>query len=286
VQTPGAIAETPAVLGTRLKQGDVICRIATDARTAQLAEARAAMAKARLDYNAAAKLNKEGFRSDTGVAAAKAALDLAAANAERAALELEKTDIVAPFDGVFEKRFVETGDYVGIGDPCGTIIQQSPFLVIGAVSEKDVSKISKGDPGIARLATGETIEGAVRFVAAAVDPTTRTFTIELEIPNDDGALRDGVTAEFTILTTERMAHLVPRSSLTLNEAGEIGVRTLTSSNVVEFSSVLLLGEDVTGVWVDGLDGAVKLIIRGQEYVKSGQTVDVQAQDATNSGDEP
>jgi len=282
-QTPGVIAETPAVLGEKLKEGDLICRIATDARAAQLAEARAAMAKARLDYNAAVKLNQEGFRSNTGVAAAKAALDLSAANAERAGLELEKTKISAPFDGIFDRRFVETGDYVGIGDPCGTIIQQSPFLVVGAVSEKEIAKISKGDHGVARLATGETIEGIIRFVGAAADPSTRTFKVELEIPNPDGALRDGVTAQFTIHTTERAAHLIPRSSLTLSEDGAIGVRTLTSGDVVEFSPVHLLGEDVAGVWVDGLSGAVKLIIRGQEYVKPGQTVDVDAPETTTAG---
>ncbi|MEE9311412.1 MAG: hypothetical protein V3V10_03260, partial [Planctomycetota bacterium] len=90
-QTPGVIAETPATLGDLLSKGDTICRIATDARAAQLAEARAGLAKARLDYGAAVKLNEEGFRSNTGVASAKAALDLAAANATRAALEIEKT---------------------------------------------------------------------------------------------------------------------------------------------------------------------------------------------------
>ncbi len=282
-QTPGVIAETPAVLGEKLKKGDLICRIATDARAAQLAEARAGMAKARLDYNAAVKLNKEGFRSNTGVAAAKAALDLSAANTERASLELEKTKISAPFDGVFDRRFVETGDYVGIGDPCATIIQQSPFLVIGAVSEKEIAKISKGDRGVARLATGETVEGIVRFVGAAADPSTRTFKIELEIPNTDGALRDGVTAEFTVHVAERAAHLIPRSSLTLSEDGAIGVRTLTSDDVVEFNPVRLLGEGVAGVWVDGLSGAVKLIVRGQEYVKPGQTVDVGAPEKTAAG---
>jgi membrane fusion protein, multidrug efflux system len=282
-ETTGVIADTPAALGATLDKGDIICRIATDARAAQLTEARAAMAKARLEYDAAVKLNKEGFRAKTGVAAAKAAFDLSVANAERATLELEKTKISAPFNGVFDQRFVEMGDFVRIGDPCGMIIQQSPFLVTGAISEKNVAKISKGDRGIARLATGETIEGVIWFVASAADPSTRTFDVELEIPNEDGAIRDGVTAEFTIFADERAAHRIPRSSLTLGEAGDIGVRTLTGNNTVEFNPVRLLGEDAQGVWVAGLNGAIRLIVRGQEYVKTGQVVDIGDPETSDAG---
>ncbi len=273
-ETPGVISQTPALLGSEVKQGDPLCVIATDARAAQRTEARAALAKAKLDYDAAVRLNEEGFRADTGVAAAKASLDLASANAERASLELNKTQITAPFDGIFDKRHVEEGDFVSIGDPCGTVIQRSPFLVTGAISEKDVAKISAGDRGTANLATGETIDGVVRFVASAADPATRTFDVELEVPNLDGKLRDGVTAEFTVFAAEREAHHIPRSSLTLGQEGNLGIRSLATDNLVQFQPVRLLGEDQDGVWISGLEGSVDLITRGQDYVKAGQIVDV------------
>ncbi|MHA7870866.1 MAG: efflux RND transporter periplasmic adaptor subunit [Hyphococcus sp.] len=285
-ETSGVVAKTPAAQGAAIKAGEPLCLIQTDARAALLAEAKAALAKARLDYNAAVRLNEEGFRAETGVAAAKAALDLAAANVERAQVELNKTRVVAPFDGVFDERHVEEGDFVSIGDPCGTVIQREPFLVTGAVSERDVVKISKGDRGVARLATGETVEGAVRFVASAADPATRTFNVELEVPNPDGALRDGVTADFVIYAAEREAHRVPRSALVLGPAGELGVRTLNGDNTVAFNTVGLLGEDAQGVWVSGLNGATKLITRGQEFVKAGQTVDVAALEAADDELDP
>jgi multidrug efflux system membrane fusion protein len=271
-ETSGKVAATPAELGALVKEGDVLCKLNVDARRASLAEARAALSKADLDYNAAVKLNADGFRSETSVAAAKAARDQAAAAVERTSLDLQKTDIKAPFDGVFDQRQVEVGDFMGIGDPCATVIQRSPFLVTGAVSERDVSKLSKGDRGVARLATGETIEGTVRLVASAADPATRTFNVELEIPNEDGALRDGVTAEFKVFAEERNAHRVPRSALVLNDAGDIGVRTVSSDNVVGFAAVRLIGETASGVWVSGLEGNVTVIVRGQEYVSAGQTV--------------
>ena len=281
-ETSGKVAATPAELGTLVEEGTVLCKLNVDARRAQLAEARAALSKAELDYNAAVKLNANGFRSETSVAAAKAARDQAAAAVERTSLDLEKTDIKAPFDGVFDQRHVEVGDFMGIGDACATVIQRSPFLVVGAVSERDVSKLSKGDRGVARLATGETVEGAVRLVASAADPATRTFNVELEIPNEDGALRDGVTAEFTVFAEERNAHRVPRSALVLNDAGDIGVRTVDADGVVGFSGVKLIGETPSGVWVSGLENDVTVIVRGQEYVSAGQTVKAVSASETDS----
>lgn len=270
-ETSGVVAETPAELGAFVSEGDVLCRLNVDARVAQLAEARAALAKAKLDYEAGVTLSKDGFRSETAVAAAKAMRDQAAAQLERAQYELQKTEIKAPFDGAYDERHVEVGDYMKVGDPCATVIQRSPFLVVGAVSERDVAKIKKGDRGRASLATGETIDGVVRFVATSADAATRTFDVELEVPNDDGALRDGVTAEFTVFAEERNAHHVPRAALVLDD-GEIGLRTLGAGNVVAFQPVRLIGETPSGVWVAGLSGNVRVITSGQLYVNAGQTV--------------
>ncbi|WP_375205639.1 efflux RND transporter periplasmic adaptor subunit [Hyphococcus sp.] len=271
-ETSGVIADTPAELGSLVSKGDVLCRLSVDARQAQLAEARAAFAKAKLDYDAAAKLSEDGFRSETAVASARAVRDQAAAALERAKVELAKTNIKAPFDGVYDERHAEVGAFLNVGDPCATVIKRSPFLVVGAVSERDVAKVSQGDKGRARLATGETIDGVVRFVASSADPATRTFDIELEVPNEEGALRDGVTAEFTVFAQERSAHRVPRAALVLNDEGEIGLRTLGPDDVVAFKPVRLIGETPSGVWVSGLSGQLQLIVSGQEYVTAGQTV--------------
>lgn len=281
-ETSGAVSETPSVLGALVSEGDVLCRLNVDARRAQLAEARAAFAKADLDFSAATKLSADGFRSETAVAAAKAVRDQAAAALERARLELGKTEIKAPFEGVYDERHAETGDFLNVGDACATVIQRSPFLVVGAVSERDVSKISKGDRGRATLATGETIDGVVRFVASSADPATRTFNVELEVPNEDGKLRDGVTAQFKVFAAERNAHLVPRASLVLNDDGDIGLRTLDSENIVSFEQVRMIGETAQGVWVSGLSGDVRLIVSGQHYVSAGQQVSAVSADEERS----
>ena len=71
-ETAGSVAETPGRPGTFVTAGTVLCKLNIDARQSSLAEARASLAKADLDYNAALELAKDGFRSDTSVAAMKA----------------------------------------------------------------------------------------------------------------------------------------------------------------------------------------------------------------------
>lgn len=268
----GVVAATPVALGAAVKAGDVLCRLDVEAREAAKREANAALRKAEIDHQAAVKLAAEGFRSEAGLAGVKAARDQARANADRASIELEKTVIRAPFDGVFDDRTAEVGDLLKPGDPCGTVVKSSPFLVTGAVAEKDVGLVKAGDPASATLATGETIAGVVRFVAAAADPATRTFDIEIEIPNEDGKLRDGVTADITVRSAARDAHKVPRSALTLDDDGRIGVRVIGDDNRALFRAVSIIGEEPGGVWVAGLEGLQRVIVRGQDYVKDGEVV--------------
>ncbi|RZO65127.1 MAG: biotin/lipoyl-binding protein, partial [Parvularculaceae bacterium] len=75
-ETPGMIEATPTKPGTYVKKGDVLCQLREDARRANLNEARAAQKRAKLDYDAAARLAEEGFRAETSLAAVRAALDL------------------------------------------------------------------------------------------------------------------------------------------------------------------------------------------------------------------
>lgn len=273
-ETVGTVIETPAELGSYVEKGDTLCRLSEDARRAGVAEARAQLAQADLEFKAAEKLGSSGFRSETGVASARASRDRARAQLEQARLELQKTNIIAPFSGVFDQRLTEIGDFLSIGDPCGMVIQSDPFLVVGSVSEKDVGKISAGNRGVAELATGERIEGQVRFVSSSALPATRTFTVELEIPNPEGKLKDGVTAEFTIFAENQTAYNIPRDVLVLNAEGQIGARSVSKDGLVNFNEVSMLGENAQGIWVTGFDGPVTLIVRGQEYVQAGEQVSV------------
>jgi len=273
-ETSSTIIELPVEKGAHVLKGDVICRLSLNARDARMAEAEALMRQRWLELDAARKLAAQGHRSATQAAASEAAYDAARALVKQQEIELSHTRILAPFDGVLDERPVEVGDYLQVSQPCATIVDLDPFLVVGQVSETDVGGILEGSVGTAKLVTGEEVEGFVRFISQTADPATRTFRVELEVPNETQNLRAGVTAEIFIPSTEMMAHLVPPSILGLDDAGLIGLRILDNDNVVHFQRVNLLEDGPDGVWVTGLPTSVKLITVGQDFVMPGQTVDV------------
>lgn len=272
-QTPGLVEQIPVSKGQRVATGDVICKLEAGSRTANILRAEAGLAQAELDYDAASKLNEKGYAAETRVRAAKAAMHAAKAVLSEARLDLERTKIKASFDGVVDDLPAKIGTLLNVGDPCAEIVAADPMLVIAQVSERDVGRIAPGMAGAARLVTGDTAEGKLRFVATSADEATRTFRIELSVSNPDGRLRDGVTAEIAIPLETTKAHRFSPAILTLDDDGVIGVRTLTDDNRVAFMPVRILGNEDGTVWVAGLPDTVTVITVGQDYVKPGERVE-------------
>lgn len=272
-ETQGTVAQLPVEKGERVSEGDVLCELAPNARGAQLAEAQALVKQRQLEYDASRQLAEKGYRAPTIAAGSKAAFDAAQARLKQMQVEMEQTKIKAPFDGVFDSRPVEVGDYMRVGDTCGLVVELNPLLIVGQVSEDRVASLQIGEGGKARLVTGETAEGTIRFVAKTADPATRTFRVELEVPNEDLSMRSGVTAEIIVPGEEIMAHRIPSGVITLDDNGVIGIRAVNEQQQVEFKRVILVDDTPDGLWVTGLPEKVMLITVGQDYVKEGQKVE-------------
>lgn len=257
---------------------------------ARVAEAEARVAEAAMNLNAAEELAKQGFAASTRVAAANsamesaraaltqaqsgassadAAIESASAAVAAATREIGHTRISAPFGGVLESDTAELGSLLQPGSPCATILNLDPIKLVGFVAEVDVDRITIGAPAGARLASGREVVGQVTFLSRSADPTTRTFRVEAEVANADLTIRDGQSAEILVQSTGRMAHLLPQSALTLNDAGKLGVRVVGEGDIARFVEVEMLRDSVDGVWVAGLDDSATVIVVGQDYVKDG-----------------
>ncbi len=273
-ETAGKLIAEPPAKGSRVSAGDVLCRIETGSREAAVRQAEAALNEAELNLKVTRGLSGEGFASATRLAAAQAAVEAARAGLENARRELERTTISAPFDGILEGEPPEIGSLMQPGTPCATLIRLDPIRMVGFVPELDVGRIEPDAPAGARLADGTELVGRVTFVSRSADPQTRTYKVELEAPNPDLKVRDGQSAEIGIRTQQQKAHLLPMSALTLNDAGDLGIRSVDESGTVQFLPVKMLRDSPEGVWVGGLPEKVDVIVVGQEYVVSGVHVNV------------
>jgi len=258
--------------GDQVKLGQTLCQIKLNDRGAKLDQARASVAQMEKQHDVDVKLAADGFRSKIQVAASEAALEAARAQQRTQEIQLANTQIKAPFDGVADNRYVEVGDYMKVGDKCATVIAPEPFLAVGDVSEDDVSKIVAGGPASASLVTGETIQGTIRFVADRADPTTRTFRVEVELPNPDGKLRDGVSADIHIPVAHVKAVKISPGILVLDDNGAVGVRTVVHG-LVKFMPVKIISDGPDGMWIAGVPDPVTVITVGQEFVSDGERVE-------------
>jgi multidrug efflux system membrane fusion protein len=258
--------------GDHVKKGDTLCEIRLNDRGAKVAQAAALVAQTQKELQVAQDLYKQGFRSKTQLAQAEAAYAQAQAGLATMNVALANTHIKAPFDGIVDDRYVNAGDYMRPGDKCEMVIAPEPFLATGTVSEQDVGGISLGDPATVKLVTGENVTGRVSFVADRADQMTRAFRIEVELPNPDAKLRDGVSAEINIAVKKVKAHHISPGIMVLSDKGAVGVRVV-QNGIVAFMPVRVLSEDPTGAWITGLPNTVNVITVGQEFVNDGQRVE-------------
>ncbi|WP_104018751.1 efflux RND transporter periplasmic adaptor subunit [Roseovarius nitratireducens] len=313
-ETSGLVVSEPLGRGAFVEAGDVLCRLDPAARQAtleeararlkeaqarvpeaqaRLEEARAALEEAQINYRAASNLVRNGYASETRVAATRAALRAAEAGVESATSglesaraniesaragvtaaeeEIDRLTIHAPFGGVLETETAELGSLLQPGALCATVMKLDPITLVGFVSETDVARVESGARATARTASGQEVAGEVSFVSRSADPTTRTFRVDVRVPNPDLTLRDGETAEIAIASAGRRAHLVPQSALTLNDEGTLGLRLVDEENRVRFAPVTFMRDTPAGVWLTGLPERADIIVIGQEYVRAGVRV--------------
>ncbi|WP_298982337.1 efflux RND transporter periplasmic adaptor subunit [uncultured Roseibium sp.] len=270
--TTDDVVKRPAREGARVSAGDILCELDSGTREARVLEAKAALTQAELDHSAATQLATKGFTAQTRAAATQALQDAATARLKEAKLELERTIIRSPIDGVIESPMAEVGAQLESGSICATVVNSDPMIAIGQVSEVNIGKISVNMEAEVELVTGGTINGVVRYISPSADPDTRTFRIEIELPNEDGKARDGVTAVSRLPLPVEKAHKISPAILTLNDDGQVGVRTVGEDNKTAFYPVKVLGGESDGLWVGGLPENVTVIVVGQEYVGDGETV--------------
>lgn len=270
--TAGTVISTPVREGTFVKQGALLCALDVEARSARVKEAEANRNSAKVDFEAAASLAAKGLAPANREAAARATLDAAEAALNSARVELGRTQIRAPFDGVFERRLAEAGDYLSPGSPCGLLVDLDPVIVAAEVTEAEAGLLQPGMTASVLLADGRTFPAKLRYVARTASPQTRTFPVEAELETGDAIVAAGVTATLSVPAGEVPATLVARSLLTLSDAGELGVRLVMDGDTVAFAPIRVIDETPEGAWVTGLPEQATLVAIGQDYLNDGVKV--------------
>jgi len=271
-ETYGRVVKTPAEKGTVMQVGDLLATIDSSDRAARLAEAKALQQQRKAESDAAKRLADKGFAPKLNLPELAANLALAQAQVTAMEIEISHLSIKSPIEGVLDERAIEVGSYLQVADPVATIVDLDPIVLIGFATERDVGQIEIGDEAGARLLDGRDVSGKVRFISSRAEQETRTFRIEVEVPNSDYTIRGGLSAELVIPVDAVPAHLVSPAILTLGADGEVGVKLVDEANIVRFTPVEILREDPSGLWIIGPSAKARMIVVGQDFVLDGQIV--------------
>jgi RND family efflux transporter MFP subunit len=239
-RSSGQLVEVRADVGDRVRRGEVLARIdAADERErigeaqanlemaqATLAQRRAALGIAETTAGRTAALFAEnlvarqqldaleaevaGARAQVAVAEAQVAQARAALSAAQVALE--QTLVVAPFDGVVGRRYVELGAFASQNDPVFQVADLSTIRVTVSLPERQAALVERGQAAVLELRSlpGETFRGRVARVSDVLDPRSNTAEAQVELENPGARLKPGMFAQVTIaLPGDAEALLVP-----------------------------------------------------------------------------
>jgi multidrug efflux system membrane fusion protein len=279
-ETSGVVTAVNVTKGQTVAVGDVLCTLDQGTRAAAVATAQAGLAQAQADFDTNKSLRDKGLAPANSVNALEAALKAAQSQFDQATAEFDRTQVKTTVAGVVQDPVTTVGSMLSPGTPCATVVELDPMLFVGTVPEARIGLAKIGLKAQIETVTGQKIDGEVSYIAPTADEATRSFPVEIQIANADGAVRSGITATAMVAMGTMPAHLLPQSVLTLNDDGVIGIRAVETGEV-KFYPVTIVSDSREGVWVTGLPPRVDVITVGQEFVVPGQKVD--ATNVTGTG---
>jgi len=276
-QMAGKIQKIYVDAGDRVKKGDLLVQM----DDAQLTQARVQYELAKQDYQRMKPLLAEGSISQQQFDQIKGRYESARAAYE---LILENTRIRAPFDGVVSTRWMNEGEVFTLipgaaGPPAIlTLMQLNPVKIKVNVSESDFSRIHLGMPAEIRVDVlpNQQFSGKVSRIDPAIDPLSRTFSIEITVPNEKEILRPGMFARVSILVGKETVVAVPRSTL-IRQVGTSHYYGFVVQNGIAHRRDIKRGATFNHLIevLDGLQEGEQIVIEGQYRLKDGSKVSVQ-----------
>jgi RND family efflux transporter MFP subunit len=224
------LTEVRVNVGDTVERGQILAVFAPEAVAAELQQLRASVAEAEAEV-ADAKANAERARSlvSTGALSeqqisqyvlgeqtALARLDAQRAAAQRQALRLDQTKVVAPDDGVISARAATVGAVVPAGQELFRMIRQNRLEWRAEVTAAELADLQAGSSACVVNPSGQHIAGTVRMTAPTVDPRTRMGLVYVDLPADSG-FKAGMFAKGVFALGESDALTAPQSAIVVRD---------------------------------------------------------------------
>lgn len=266
-----------------VEQGDVVeagqelYRVDTESIRARLRQATAQHKLALQELERIERLAKSGAGTAQSLDSAVANRDVAASALRMLEIQLEKSLVKAPFDGIVDTILVDQDEFVDIGTPLARLVQVHKVKVMFGIPERDIANFKRGDEVRVRMDAIEdrVFDGVIHKIATSADMSTHTFNAEVAVENSEGLLKPGMIARGTFVRDIHPNSLmIPLFTAILLD--EQRVAFVEDDGVAQLRPIevgLVQGSSVEVT--DGLQPGDRLIVKGQYEVRPGEKVDVQ-----------
>jgi len=284
-QVPGKVVAVGPDEGSAVRAGELLAQIdPTDYRLG-LAQAEAQAEQAAQERERFRPLLAIGSVAANDFERIESGTRQSAAAAGLARKRLADTRLVAPLSGVVARRAIQAGETAAPGQPVFTIVDVDPVRVRIGVPEAEVAAVRVGQRADVRLPAlaGQTFSGRVTLVGIAADPTTRTYAVEVSVPNPAHRLKVGMVAEASVYGEQLTSAItVPAGAVVRDADGATLVYVLDArdSNVharrVETGAAREDAVEITR----GVNVGEPVVVAGQQRVHDGSRVLVLSAAAT------
>ena len=257
-------------VGDHVRKGQVLAQM----DKTNLLQSQTQLENIQLEYDRAFELYKVGGASKQSLDAQKTQLDVAKTAYENLK---ENTRLVSPINGIVTARNYDNGDMFG-AEPVVTVEQISPVKILINVSESFYTRVRKGmDVNVKVEVYGDEIfHGKVSLIYPTVDPQTRTFPVEIKLPNKDLKVRPGMFARVT-MNFGTQNHVVAPDLSIIKQAGS-GDRYIYvyKDGKVSYNKVLL-GRRMDDKYeiISGVSDGDQVVVAGQSRLTNGAEVSVE-----------
>ena len=276
-RTGGPLVALNTEEGVQVRAGDVLAQIDELEARAQVEIARVALQDAEIVYNRAKASLENAVVSQEVYDTALSALESAKAQLSGNEIQLGYTRITAPFDGLIIQRAVKFGETVTAGQQLFRISDFDPLLCVIGVPERDLARLSVGQPAILRVEAfpGEQFQGRVLRISPVVDAATGTIRVTLEV-NRQGRLSPGMFAGVRLVTDVRQdALIMPKRALSLESLAD-SVFVVEDGAAYRRNVTLGYEEDDRVEVTSGLDRGDRVIVVGQDGLTDATPVQILA----------
>ncbi len=282
-QFSGQLQKLHVAVGDKVKKGALLATLDDNGMAQQLNQLQVQEALAKTTFERQEKLWNQNIGSELQYLQAKAQYEAQRSLTQQVAEQLEKSKIIAPFEGTIDAVLAEAGTVVNAGvSPVFRLVNLSNMYLKASVPEAYLKEVTPGKKVMVDFPVlNLEIASTVRSVGRYINPDNRTFSIEVDLPNNNAQIKPNLTAQIHINDyTNNQALLVPQSVLSENAAGAQYVYT-TVYDVDQGQSraekrIVVTGK-TEGDFVEILDGIKAgdtLVAEGARSVKDGQPISI------------